>query len=283
MRNTHQTIVVTGATSGIGRGAAEDLASRGAHLIIQGPEADNQVRPLITDLRRRGAAAVHYVSADFTSLDDVVAAAGKINDLADSIDVLVNNAGVPGADRRVLTEDGNERTFQVNYLALVLLTDLLLPALHPTGKVVNLSSTTHRTTRLHLEDLNLSDSYSPVTAYAQSKLAILTYSIWLARELQDSGMNIVSISPGVISTNLLHSMFGGGGASVSHGARRVVEAIDNYYPSGSYVDDGTMIDPSEEARSREVQESLTNLTREFLAGQPISKTLLGNTPLQNTK
>lgn len=266
METSHRTIVVTGATSGIGKTAAQFLASRNVHLIVQGPEPTEDARSLVIDLEARGARAVTYISSDFSSLDDVSFAAQSILETAGSIDVLVNNAGIPGADRRRVTPDGHERTLQVNYLAMVLLTELLLPALHPSGKIINLSSTTHRTTHLHLNDLNLSAGYSPVTAYAHSKLAILTYSLWLARELEDTGINVVSISPGVISTNLLHSMFGSGGATLAHGAQRVIEAIDGTYPSGTYIDDGVPVTPSTEARDPNSQNALMAATRGLLAG-----------------
>ncbi|WP_104117679.1 SDR family NAD(P)-dependent oxidoreductase [Arthrobacter sp. B1805] len=266
METSHRTIVVTGATSGIGKTAAQFLASRNVHLIVQGPERAEDARSLVIDLEARGARAVTYISSDFSSLDDVSSAAQSILETAGSIDVLVNNAGIPGADRRRMTPDGHERTLQVNYLAMVLLTELLLPALHPSGKIINLSSTTHRTTHLHMNDLNLSAGYSPVTAYAHSKLAILTYSLWLARELEDTGINVVSISPGVISTSLLHSMFGSGGATLAHGAQRVIEAIDGTYPSGTYIDDGVPVTPSTEARDPNSQNALMAATRDLLAG-----------------
>jgi NAD(P)-dependent dehydrogenase (short-subunit alcohol dehydrogenase family) len=151
------------------------------HLIIHGPEPEQDVERLISQLRQE--ATVDDVECDFTSLADVRSAAADIRKLAGSIDVLVNNAGVPGADTRRATGDGYERTFQVNYLALVLLTEELLPVMSNAGRVVNVRSTTHRMTLLALGDLNLTSGYEPVRAYAQSKLAILTYSIWLADRL----------------------------------------------------------------------------------------------------
>lgn len=254
-----KTIVLTGATSGIGRAAARLLAESVGTLVVQGPEPEQNVAALLEELRAVGGARIEYVEADFTALDDVRRAAERIRSLAPAIDALVNNAGVPGARTRQLTVDGFERTLQVNFLALALLTDLLVPAIVDGGRIVNVGSTTHRMTSLALDDLDLRAGYDPVRAYAQSKLAIVTYSTWLADRLP-RGIEVVSISPGVISTTLLHSMFGSGGASVEHGGRRVVEAITADVPSGSYIDDGESIPASDDALDASNQAALAALT-----------------------
>lgn len=259
---TGKTVVLTGATSGIGQAAARMLARDAGHLIIQGPERPEDVRALLDELGH--ATTVDYVSADFTSLDDVRRAAETIRSRAVSVDVLVNNAGVPGARSRTVTEDGNERTLQVNYLALVLLSELLIPAMTDGGRIVNVSSTTHRMTSLALDDLNLESGYDAVRAYAQSKLAIATYSTWLSRRLP-RGISVVSISPGVISTSLLHSMFGGGGASAPHGGARICEAISADVPSGTYIDDGDIVDASDDALDADNQSGLAARTARLIS------------------
>jgi NAD(P)-dependent dehydrogenase (short-subunit alcohol dehydrogenase family) len=254
------TIVLTGATSGIGRAAARLLAADAGALVLQGPEPEGDVADLLRELRDVAGARVDYVRADFTSLDDVRRAAEAIRSIAPTIDVLVNNAGVPGARSRQVTGDGFERTLQVNFLALALLTDLLVPAIAHGGRIVNVGSTTHRMTSLALDDLDLEHGYDPVRAYAQSKLAIVTYSTWLAARLPRR-IGVVSISPGVISTALLHSMFGSGGASVEHGGRRIVEAITAGVPSGGYIDDGELVAASADALDTANQDALATLTR----------------------
>lgn len=258
------TIVLTGATSGIGRAAARRFAARAAVLVVHGPERDSDVADLLEELREIGRARVEYVRADFARLDEVRRAADKIRATAPSIDILVNNAGVPGTPSRQLTDDGFERTLQVNFLALALLADLLIPAISDDGRIVNVGSTTHRMTSFDFRDPDLRDGYDPVRAYAQSKLAIITYSTWLAQQLS-RGIRIVSISPGVISTTLLHSMFGAGGASVEHGGRRVVEATTADVPSGSYIDDGELVAASGDALDVRNQQDLAALTRERIS------------------
>ncbi|WP_229068573.1 SDR family NAD(P)-dependent oxidoreductase [Actinoplanes sp. DH11] len=253
-----RTVVLTGATSGIGEAAARLLAPHAGTLVIQGPQPASEVAGLIKELGVH--TEVHYVAADFTSFEQVRRAAAEIRTTVPAIDVLINNAGVPGTAHRQVTADGNERTLQVNYLALTLLTEALLPAIPAGGRIVNVSSTTHRMVSLALDDLNLTDGYDPVRAYAQSKLAILTYSLRFARQVTDRGIDVVAISPGVISTGLLHEMFGSGGARVEHGGRRLAEAVTADVPTGTYIDDGEIVVPSDEARDASAATALAART-----------------------
>ncbi|WP_275003516.1 SDR family NAD(P)-dependent oxidoreductase [Promicromonospora iranensis] len=259
-----RTVVLTGATSGIGAAAACRLAQEADLLVVQGPEPETDVAPLLRELRAAGRARVEYVSADFASFAEVRKAARQVLGTAEGIDVLINNAGVPGSMGRQLTADGNERTIQVNYLALALWSDLLVPGMNDGGRIVNVGSTTHRMTSLALDDINLRRGYDPVRAYAQSKLAIVTYSAWLAGRLP-RGISVVAISPGVISTGLLHAMFGGGGAPVAHGAQRIREAVLADVPSGTYIDDGDVVAASDDALDTTTQDRLAELTRHLTA------------------
>lgn len=253
--STSKTVVLTGATSGIGRAAAHSLSRRVDHLILHGPQADREVRPLLDELST-SRADVDYVSGDFTSLREVQTVATRVCALAPRIDVIVNNAGVPGAPQRLLTADGIERTFQVNFVAAATLTSALIPRLAPRGRVVNVSSTTHRMASLDFRDLNLDRGYSPVRAYAQSKLAMLVHTLALAEDEAMRDRRALAISPGVISTDLLHAMFGSAGAPLEHGARRIVEACEGGFATGTYIDDGEVIEPSDEAQDPDVRRSL---------------------------
>jgi NAD(P)-dependent dehydrogenase (short-subunit alcohol dehydrogenase family) len=100
------------------------------------------------------------------------------------------------------------------------LTTGLLPMLG--GRVINVASATHYTARLSLDDLELERGYSSVSAYAHSKVALVTYTCWLARQVDPQPTEAVSLHPGVISTELLHAMFGAGGDSVGRGAQNIL-------------------------------------------------------------
>jgi NAD(P)-dependent dehydrogenase (short-subunit alcohol dehydrogenase family) len=258
MERTGGTIALTGATSGIGLATALRLVRRTEHLILQGPESEESAADIVTRVRQAGTAEVTYVQSDFTSLDDVVAAGERIARHG-PIDALINNAGVPGAPQRRVTADGHERTLQVNFLAMVLLTARLREALRENARVVNLASATHMSATLDLPDIELEDGYSAVRAYARSKLAIVMYTRWLARH-PPNGMTAVCLQPGVVNTGLLHAMFGSIGTSVEHGAQSVIAALDANARGGEYYDEGRLTPPSAEAQDDAVGDELMDWT-----------------------
>lgn len=253
MISDESTVIVTGATGGIGLQTARELVRRVRHVIVQGPEPAGRVHPVLR-LLTEGGAKVDYVSCDFERLDDVAAAARTMAGIAGGpVDALINNAGVPGATTRRVTPDKHERTLQVNFLAMVLLTEELLPALADDARVVNLASATHEMTELDLADIELERNYDAVRAYARSKLAIILYTRWLAGR---TGVTPVSLSPGVISTPLLHAMFNIGGVSVRRGADNVLAALTGPARPGDYFDEGALVEPSAQARDARLGRAL---------------------------
>ncbi|WP_382309342.1 SDR family NAD(P)-dependent oxidoreductase [Herbiconiux sp. UC225_62] len=253
------TVVLTGATSGIGEATAHRLASRADHLVLLGPEPEPEVAAVLRGIRRSGPAEVRYVSADFTRLAEVVAAAQAVRELAPQIDVLINDAGVPGAPTRVVTIDGFERTLQVNALAPALLTRLLVPSLAPHARIVNVGSSAHHVERFDFADIDLAHGYSPVAAYARAKLAMVTWSSLLAEEEAATGVTVVALCPGLNDTRLSAAMMGRIGGPPSAGAARVLHAITADLPSGSYLEDDRVVSPSPEVRDPENREHLAQL------------------------
>jgi NAD(P)-dependent dehydrogenase (short-subunit alcohol dehydrogenase family) len=238
------TVLVTGATDGIGRATAFRLAPLVGRLLVHGPQDRAEVE--LPD-------GAEYLQADYGELAQVRALAAA----APRIDVLVNNAGRPGAPRRIVTADGNEATLQTNYLAAVLLTRELRPA-----RVVNVASATHYGATLELDDLNLSHhEYSAVGAYARSKLAVVTWTCALA----GAGAEAVSVHPGVISTGLLHAMFSVGGDTVEHAAGNVVHAVQSEAGNGQYFDECVIADPNPFALDLSAQARLARATEELIA------------------
>ena len=251
------TVVLTGATSGIGAATARRLAPVCRRLVLLGPEPEAAVAPWLATLRAATRGTVDYGSADFTSLDAVVDAAARLRD-GSPVAALVNDAGIPGSPTRDITVDGHERTLQVNYLALVLLTELLAPSIAPGGRIVNVASATHTMTSLGLDDLELVRDYSPVRAYARSKLAIILYTRWFART---RGAPVaVSHNQGVVSTGLLHAMFGDIGRPVDQGADALIAALDAPATGGEYFDDARLTTPSAEARDDALGDALVEWT-----------------------
>lgn len=256
-----KTVVLTGATTGIGRAAALALAPQPAMLIIHGPQEATEMVGLTRSLQAAMApgAKLAYFCADYRDLASVVQLARDICSLTHRVDVLINNAARPGPPSRSLSSDGNELTLQTNYLAPVALTTQLLDLIgrDQAGRIVNIASATHLSAELHLDDLNLTHhAYSPVTAYTQSKLALVTYTCWLSQHLPRPSMTAVSMHPGVIATTLLHQMFGAGGDPPEHGASNILQVASHTMDNGTYYDEQRPASPNPTALDATTQNRL---------------------------
>jgi NAD(P)-dependent dehydrogenase (short-subunit alcohol dehydrogenase family) len=192
-----QTIFITGATDGLGRGIAQALASRGAELLVHGRDA-RRADAVAGELRARGAAAVRVYLADLASLAEVRRLAIDVRAREPRLNVLVNNAGigstVPTSGREE-SPDGIELRFAVNYLSHYALTRDLLPLLRASApaRIVNVSSLGQ--TAIDFDDPMLTRGYSGVRAYCQSKLAQVMFTIDLAAELHGSGVTANALHP----------------------------------------------------------------------------------------
>ena len=258
------TVVLTGATSGIGEATALRLSAMARTLIILGVESEQDAADVIDRIRAAGPADVEYVSADFTRLSEVVEAARRIRSFVKSIDLLINDAGVPGARARVITPDGFERTLQVNALAPALFTRLLVPSLADGARIVNVGSSAHRIERFDFTDVDLDHDYSPIAAYARAKLAMVTWSSLLAEEEASTGTTVVALCPGLNDTPLSAAMTGGTGGPPSHGAARVLFAASADVPSGSYLENDQVVTPSREVLDLRNRQHLARLYRQRL-------------------
>ncbi|WP_337000502.1 MULTISPECIES: SDR family NAD(P)-dependent oxidoreductase [unclassified Microbacterium] len=192
-----KTIVLTGASDGIGAAAARQLAATPHRLILVGRSVEK------TEAVAGETGAEHF-TADFARLDDVRALAQKIADAVgdDGIDVLANNAGGIFGDQTP-TVDGFEKTMQVNHLSPFLLTNLLLPQLlRAEGAVVNTSSIAHRLFgHLDVDDLDNARRFSPNKAYGDAKLANVLFAKSLHTKFHARGLSAVAFHPGTVRTN----------------------------------------------------------------------------------
>jgi len=192
-----QRILVTGATDGLGRALALDLAGRGAEVWVHGRD-DQRGQDTLDEIRRRHPEArLHWVRADLSRLDEVHALADTMADVP--LDVLVNNAGIGLDGPRQLSADGIELHFAVNYLAGYLLTRALLPTMVATagtsghGRIVMVSSLGQQA--IDFDDVMLEHDYSMMRAYCQSKLAQIMFAFDLAEELADTGVTANALHP----------------------------------------------------------------------------------------
>ena len=203
-----RTILVTGATRGIGFATAEGLAGHGATVIVHGRDPARVDKACETIGNASAGANVHAVVADLASLDDVRALAREVDSQHERLDVLINNAGLV-TRKREETIDGLERQFAVNHLAPFLLTNLLLRKLETSApaRVVTVSSMAHHRAAFDLDDLNWERrQYSGIGAYGATKLANILFTRWLARRLEGTGVTANCLHPGVVATNIFTGM-----------------------------------------------------------------------------
>ena len=188
-----KTIVITGASDGIGAAAARQLRRHRLILLGRSPEKTHAVADEL------GATAI---VADFAHLGQVRDAARAIAGATDHIDVLANNAGLISSSPRVVTDDGHELTNQVNYLSPFLLTSLLMPQLLAgRATVIATSSMAHWVGDVDLDDPDHEASFSVFGAYGTSKLELLLMTRELQRRHGADGLNAVAFHPGMIGSS----------------------------------------------------------------------------------
>ncbi|MDH3269801.1 MAG: SDR family NAD(P)-dependent oxidoreductase [Gemmatimonadota bacterium] len=187
-------VLVTGSTSGLGREVALRMANRGAHVIVHGRNAARG-RELASEIQATPGSA-RFIAADFASFDAVRRFARTILADYDRLDVLVNNAGFGSApDERLVTDDGHEFRFQVNYLSHYLLTHMLLPLLEESApsRIVNVSSLAQ--SPIDWDDVMIMRGFSGGRAYGQSKLAQIGFTFDLHEQLEGTGVIVNALHP----------------------------------------------------------------------------------------
>jgi NAD(P)-dependent dehydrogenase (short-subunit alcohol dehydrogenase family) len=195
-----KTVVITGATSGIGKATAMALARNRATIIALGRN-EQKGKQLMAALKKSGASEVAFVRVDMTSLAEVRQAALQVSQHCKCIDVLVNNAGARH-QKFQLSPDGFELTFAVNHLGPFLLSALLLERVLDSsqGRILTLSSGAHGSARMAPRAHWLSDDYDYRQAYASSKLANLFFAYELADRLKTTSATSNAIDPGGIAS-----------------------------------------------------------------------------------
>jgi NAD(P)-dependent dehydrogenase (short-subunit alcohol dehydrogenase family) len=195
-----QVILVTGATDGLGRGVAQQLAAGGATVLVHGRD-DERGAATIRDIGdATGNERLRWYRADLASLADVRALAERVTAEEPRLDALVNNAGIgttlPGGGARQVSADGYELRFQVNHLAHYLLTRLLLPLVERSApaRIVNVSSAGQAP--IDFDDVMLERRYEGYLAYCRSKLAQIMFTIDLADELAGRDVTVNALHPG---------------------------------------------------------------------------------------
>jgi NAD(P)-dependent dehydrogenase (short-subunit alcohol dehydrogenase family) len=198
-----KTILISGASSGIGFHAAIELARRGARIAMVGRNPERSETAVREVRERSGSPDVSLFICDFSSQSAVRQLAGTFRARYERLDVLVNNAG--GVNKsRMTTMDGIETTFAVNHLAGFLLTNMLLDLIVKSSpaRIVTVSSVGHRQGTMDFDDLQFERGYSIMRAYSRSKLANVLFANELPRRLAGTGVTSNSLHPGAVDTRI---------------------------------------------------------------------------------
>jgi NAD(P)-dependent dehydrogenase (short-subunit alcohol dehydrogenase family) len=203
-----QVMLVTGATDGLGRAVAGELAERGATVLLHGRSDERGRRTLSEIAARTGSAKLKYYRADFESLSEVRDLADRIGAEHERLHVLLNNAALGIDPARRVSRDGHEATFQVNYLAPYMLSYLLEPLLIASApsRIVNMASAGQAPVQFN--DIMLERSYDGMQAYCQAKLADIMLTIDRAAELAQTGVTVNCLHPAFnMPTKIVTHMF----------------------------------------------------------------------------
>jgi len=258
-----KTVIITGATSGIGEVAAIRLAEKGARIVFTARDkarADDTMAAL-KRANPRGDHAMHM--ADLSRLSEMKRAAAELA-REPRIDVLVNNAGAL-FNKRTETADGLEMTFALNHMAYFVITNMLLGKLKPGARIVTVASNAHRGARLDFDDLQSRRGYAGFPVYSRSKLCNILFNRELARRLAGSGVTANALHPGFVATRFGNDSGGIvravlkvakpiGAISPEEGARTIIylaSSPDVAAVSGEYFYECKPATPTAEARNDE--------------------------------
>lgn len=267
MRSVEEAVIlVTGATDGLGKQVAHDLAQKGATVLLHGRDPGRSEAAVREIRKGTGNDDLRYYLADFSSLGQVRQLAEEIQADHDRLDVLINNAGI-FAKERTVTGDGYELTFAVNYLAPFLLTHRLLPLLRASApaRIVNVASAGQ--SPIDFDDVMLERRYEGMRAYAQSKLALVMFTFDLAEELGSTGVSVNCLHPATLmNTKMVFEAFGRASSEVQEGADATVylaAAPELEGVTGKYFDGRREARPHEQAYDPEARARLRRLSEEM--------------------
>jgi NAD(P)-dependent dehydrogenase (short-subunit alcohol dehydrogenase family) len=202
-------VLITGATSGIGKATGAALALMGYQVIFMARDRERAEATKNEIISNSGNKSINFILADQTSKMEVKEAALTYKKVYKSLDVLINNAGVCLPERRI-TIDGLEESFEINHLSHFILTNLLIEALMNSDdpRIINVSSGAHTSGRFDPENLQGEKKYNPLATYANTKLYNLLFTFELAERLKSTGITVNALHPGVVRTNFAHEFKG---------------------------------------------------------------------------
>ena len=263
-------VLITGSTDGLGRELAFRIGASGAHVIVHGRNRERGMQVADSIQKLGKGATAQFLAADLASFAQVRALADTIMKEHGRLDLLINNAGIwlRNATSRELSADGNELSFQVNYLSGFLLTHRLKPLLVKSApaRVINVASRSQ--SPINLDDVNQERSFSGQRGYTTSKLAQVMFTFDLARELEGAGVLVYAVHPASqMNTNMVRGVGAAPRSTVEEGADAVMNLVTSTgITTGSYYEgrapgraNAQAYDEAARARLRSVSARLTGL------------------------
>lgn len=266
-----KTILVTGATDGIGKQTAFELARQGAKVLVHGRDKARGAKVLDEINRDNCNENLVLYLADFSSFSDIKRMAEEIKREQTELNVLINNAGTFSKEK-FLTNDGLEMTFAVNHLAPFLLTLLLLDLIKASApsRIVNVASGAHRNiTAVDFDNLQGEKHYDGFEAYGLSKLGNVLFTNELAERLKGTSVTANSLHPGVISTKMQRASYNLEAADLEEGARTSVFLATSpkvESVTGKYYSRMAEKPTSDLAQDKSLQKKFWEVSEELLAG-----------------
>jgi NAD(P)-dependent dehydrogenase (short-subunit alcohol dehydrogenase family) len=266
-----QTILITGATSGLGQELAQALANQGATLLLHGRDPKRGLETVRKIKEATGNESIQFCCADLSSLREVVELSRQVISGVTRLDVLVNNAGVGfGRDtsKREVSQDGYELRFAVNYLVPYLLTERLISLLKASApaRVVNVASVGQAP--LHFDDIMFTRGYSGVTAYRQSKLAMIIWTFDLAERLAGTGVTVNALHPAsLMPTKMVLEAGWQTMSSVEEGLKATLRLVIDpalEHVTGEYFDGLSLAQANAQAYDKPVRQRLAALSQELV-------------------
>ncbi|CAL4061406.1 unnamed protein product [Meganyctiphanes norvegica] len=200
-----KTVIITGASAGIGKETALDIAKRGARVILACRNITKAQLVADNIIAESGNKNLVVRCIDTTDLNSVRNFAKETLQIESRIDVLINNAGIGGSPVRKVTSDGLESTMAANHYGHFLLTNLLLPLLKKSSpsRIVNVASSMHwKVPSFDVDDLNFERNYSSFQSYIRTKLVNMLFNLELSQRLSDTGVTVNCLHPGTVSTEI---------------------------------------------------------------------------------
>jgi NAD(P)-dependent dehydrogenase (short-subunit alcohol dehydrogenase family) len=274
MRVKGKIVLITGATSGIGKETARGLAQLGATVVITTRDAqrgEQTKQELIQSTENNNIDVLYCDLASFASIRECCTEFLK---KYDALHVLINNAGIVEYHRRE-SKDGVENTFATNYLAPFLMTNLLLDVLKKSApaRIINLTSGLHSGT-IRFDDLEFKQDFSGMKVYGHSKLAIILFTRLLAAQLKGTGITVNCVNPGMSTTNLgrdagwfsagFFKLFGKEPSIAAQTSIYLASSSDVVTISGEYFEKKTVKQINKETYDMEVAKKLWDISKKYV-------------------